>query len=667
MSIMIPKPASYVLALLLGGVFPPQDEDEIGRLADAWVELVPMLKAAGIDPDEFAKQISANVSGSVGRKFIKFSHQLAEVQEGLAGGVLQQAAALHHLKAVIEEAKYGMLIEAIWTAFEIAWALSDPFTAPLWPSFFAKGAERIATMADKLSANIVRIGQFAHAAASEAVEEVLQDILAQVIVIAKGDKSGLDPSSIVASAGLGAAGGAFGAGGNMVMHKFAPKFAGSWKGASLNEGATEAFVGGVQVPMGGGTDDIGWGVANGHLSGAVTYGAEHFWHTADDVDVPKGPEKLAAAVPPPSGGAVAPWDGPNRPSDHESPPPYDGSRLPPYESSVVRSGPGSPPPGAAAPSGNAPASDLVTSPSAPVPPAASPSPSVGSSDGLPGFGAPPPAAGPGGGPAQSGATTASGVSPDPAAAGAPAPGSGPGAVTSGPPPVPASGPGSPGGEPAVAVPSGQPGGTGTNVAGALAGAPAPIAADALHGADTSASAAGDAPTATAGGPTGSSSSVANGVAPDAGAPTPVPSVPGGAIAAPVIGAPDSSPAAPLATSGPSAAPAPVGTAGSGVPAPAPQQESGPSGSVPPGRQASTAPEPGPVAGSSPAARLPDAVPGGSGLPPAQTGSVSGVTPVTGPPVSSDAVPAAGTTANVPAAGIPPAGTFAVVPVSYTQL
>jgi len=316
MSLMVDPEYNWFFGIIAGSNWPQGDEDKLRALAADWDGVAADLGRAGEGFGPLSKEITGSVGGTVGRNFVRFGHKLGSYQGDFAQSAAGQARLLRQQALNVENAKYSILIQIAFTAWEIISALADPFTAPLVPEIILEGQLAVRTLMKRFFG---RTSSFVRAAISEGIEEVVQDALAQLIQIAQHNRDGVDWGSLGVSAGFGAGAGAFGHGVHKGLAKYDPKFANSWKGAAATEAITELGIGLGTLPFGGDADGLGWSVLNGGLSGAATHAA-HLVHHKDTPDqkvpaVPKGPNT----------------DGDNLPTDFEPPPPYVDDRPPSYQ------------------------------------------------------------------------------------------------------------------------------------------------------------------------------------------------------------------------------------------------------------------------------------------------------------------------------------------------
>src|SRR6476469_5862000 len=316
MSLMVDPEYNWFFGIIAGSNWPQGDEDKLRALAADWDGVAADLGRAGEGFGPLSKEITGSVGGTVGRNFVRFGHKLGSYQGDFAQSAAGQARLLRQQALNVENAKYSILIQIAFTAWEIISALADPFTAPLVPEIILEGQLAVRTLMKRFFG---RTSSFVRAAISEGIEEVVQDALAQLIQIAQHTRDGVDCGSLGVSAGFGAGAGAFGHGVHKGLAKYDPKFANSWKGAAATEAITELAIGLGTLPFGGDADGLGWSVLNGGLSGAATHAA-HLVHHKDTPDqkvpaVPKGPNT----------------DGDNLPTDFEPPPPYVDDRPPSYQ------------------------------------------------------------------------------------------------------------------------------------------------------------------------------------------------------------------------------------------------------------------------------------------------------------------------------------------------
>lgn len=281
MSLMVDPSLNWIFYIIAGDAWPQGDEDALRELAAEWDDVAQRIASAGQGFNQLSQHVTANVGGDVQTNFIGFANNLSTMGSTFVARAQQQAASLREQALNIENAKYGMLISIAVTAAEVLWALADPFTAPLVPEIMAVGREVVneveRTLIQRLTSLLSRI---AREAAEEAIEEVAEDMLAQGIQIAQGNRNGFDWNSIKQSAILGGAGGAFAHGAGKGLGKFDNKFGTNFSknvfGESGIEAATEVVVGGLgAVAFGGDLDSLGWSALNGGLSGAATHGAHH--------------------------------------------------------------------------------------------------------------------------------------------------------------------------------------------------------------------------------------------------------------------------------------------------------------------------------------------------------------------------------------------------------
>jgi fido (protein-threonine AMPylation protein) len=353
MSLMVDPELNWIFGIIAGSSWPQGDEDKLRALAKEWDDVAADLNRAGDGFGKLTLDVTGNVGGTVGRNFVRFGHQLDGFHGDLAQLATGQAELLRGQALNIENAKYSILIQIAYTAAEILWALADPFTEWLVPEFIAEGQLAVRSLMKRFFG---RTAALVEAAAGEAIEEVIQDGLAQLIQIIQQNRHGFDWGSLGMSAGFGAGAGIFAHGVLHGLTKYDPKFAASWKGAATVEAVTELGIGVATIPFGGDPSELGWSVLNGGLSGAATHAAHSLHHkdgpAPKELEVPHAPTTVPGV------------DGDNHPSNFEPAPAYDGVKLPAYADPPPAYSPA--PAGTGLPGftpGNAPAHTEFTSPS----------------------------------------------------------------------------------------------------------------------------------------------------------------------------------------------------------------------------------------------------------------------------------------------------------------
>ncbi|MFD9698146.1 hypothetical protein ACFWV3_03615, partial [Lentzea sp. NPDC059081] len=293
------------LWVLLAGQLAPRVDVAVAReLARQWRDSGVSLEQMAATMDVLAGQVEDALGGRLGLVFRLHVRELGAVVPGLAGLAGRQSDALLSLALNVEQSVYSMLIEIVYFANSVVWALSNPFTAPLVPAFITAARVAVAQVVDRLNWAV----RLLVAAVREGVDEVVQGALAQLAQIAEGTRVYWDKVSSLIEFTAGAAAGGLIAGAALGMSRVAPGFAKSVVFGALNEAAAETVVGaGAAGILGGSFDDLWAGAVNGAFSSSVERGA----HDAGPkiAAVAAGIAALAAG----KGGGIGGPDGPELP------------------------------------------------------------------------------------------------------------------------------------------------------------------------------------------------------------------------------------------------------------------------------------------------------------------------------------------------------------------
>lgn len=294
MSIDVPPDLNWIFDILVGSDWPQGDEDRMRALADEWDEVSAALAASGAGFEALNGAVVANVGGTVGQSFFRYGRQLTGFQDDFAASGAGQAQLLRDQALAVEYAKYSILIMIGFVALDILSALSDLFTAPLVPGLVAEGRAAVRSMTRQL---VTHGFELAKAAALGGAQEALTDLLAQLIQVIKGNRSGIDALSLLSSAGLGAASGAFAHGLHVAGHHYAPRATDSVAGAGAIAAATALASDLLSLPFGGDPSQMGFSVLNGGLTGGLSHVAHRPRGNAADrtprtpePDIPEAPD-----------------------------------------------------------------------------------------------------------------------------------------------------------------------------------------------------------------------------------------------------------------------------------------------------------------------------------------------------------------------------------------
>ncbi|MDT7726530.1 MAG: large repetitive protein [Actinomycetota bacterium] len=349
MSIMVDPSLNWIFLIIAGDNFPQGDEDKLRELAAVWDQAAVDIVNAVSELNALAGHVQENVGGDVGRKFYEYAVELGNNAPVFASTAEKQAYLARDFALNVEHAKYSMLIQIAFTAAEIIWALSNPFTAGLVPGFITAGRFAVQKI---LSSFMGRIGaHLAMQAAEEAIQEVAMDALAQIIQFLEGNRHAWNVQSTYMSAAVGGAAGFVGGGLGLIGHKLTPDFAATRWGEGANEGLTEIIVGAGAAGATGGDFDTLWaGGLNGALSGAASWTPEGHGGNGPATET-NGPDLTAGPGGPndPTGMGTS---GSGTGSDGQG---SNSNGQPPASTPVGQPGPGQSPPGNSN-TGNAPPS-----------------------------------------------------------------------------------------------------------------------------------------------------------------------------------------------------------------------------------------------------------------------------------------------------------------------
>ncbi|WP_456318646.1 WXG100-like domain-containing protein, partial [Actinokineospora bangkokensis] len=303
-SIMWPSELNWLAPILFGDFFPKSREGDLFMMSNEWNQIARDITTSVNDLPSLISQAQQAMSGDSGRAFLEYGRRLGRAAPQLAKSAGETANTLYQYGLNVQKAKYSMIIAAVMTAAEIAWALSNPFTAPLVPGFIAAGQAAVRRILTSLFGRIG--GLLARMALSEALSEAAQEFLAQLIQYLQGVRDKFNLEDLGQAFAIGGAAGVVAGGLHLGGNKVNPNFNNSRWGAGVNEGLTEIIVGaGAAAALGGDFDSLWAGGLNGFLSGAASHTKDRSGGP-DTPDTPSGPDTGTdlpniPQTPPPSG------------------------------------------------------------------------------------------------------------------------------------------------------------------------------------------------------------------------------------------------------------------------------------------------------------------------------------------------------------------------------
>ena len=129
MSILLPPALSWVAYLAVGENWPQGDEDKLRELSEAWQEAAQELLAISREVGPSVSGVLQSMAGPVAGQFREFIETFLRHLPQTAKSA-QQLARLAETTAVeLQYAKYMILVQLAWMAFEIS---QFALYAPRW-------------------------------------------------------------------------------------------------------------------------------------------------------------------------------------------------------------------------------------------------------------------------------------------------------------------------------------------------------------------------------------------------------------------------------------------------------------------------------------------------------------------------------------------------------
>lgn len=255
MSVNLPPELGWVARLAVGQSWPKGDEDKMRSLGMAWDDAARALAAISREITPATRGVLNSVGGSVADEFGSFVRQLQSNVPDMAEASSQLGKLGKNTGVQLEYAKYMILVQLVWLAFEIA---QLAFWAPeAIPALITSVRLVVRMLLRRLFTAIATgIGMM-----------VAMDAVIQGIQMLKGDRTSWSVENTVAAIESGAIGGAIGGAAFGLGGAFVPKFSGSLIGkAILGAGSGAASTVAMnELFHSGEPEDVGFGAAAGAI------------------------------------------------------------------------------------------------------------------------------------------------------------------------------------------------------------------------------------------------------------------------------------------------------------------------------------------------------------------------------------------------------------------
>ncbi|WP_443053950.1 WXG100-like domain-containing protein, partial [Streptomyces sp. IBSBF 2435] len=255
MSVNLPPELGWVARLAVGQSWPKGDEDRMRSLGMAWDDAARALAAISREITPATRGVLNSVGGSVADEFGSFVRQLQSNVPDMAEASSQLGKLGRNTGVQLEYAKYMILVQLVWLAFEIA---QLAFWAPeAIPALITSVRLVVRMLLRRLFTAIATgIGMM-----------VAMDAVIQGIQMLKGDRTSWSVENTVAAIESGAIGGAIGGAAFGLGGAFVPKFSGSLIGkAILGAGSGAASTVAMnELFHSGEPEDVGFGAAAGAI------------------------------------------------------------------------------------------------------------------------------------------------------------------------------------------------------------------------------------------------------------------------------------------------------------------------------------------------------------------------------------------------------------------
>ncbi|MFS8104711.1 hypothetical protein LFM09_47180 [Lentzea alba] len=286
MSVTVPPELDWFFIVVAGNNWPKGDEDGIRAIAAALDDTADEIDGVVLGLVESLREVTNHVDETVGRAFLRYGRDLADQPALHARSAREMADVARNYALNVEAAKYSILVQIAFTAFEVTRMLIDPFEWPLIGPFLTMMQEVVQGMMARFVAGVRRLlgiavtkeaapglltstlGMIAQKAVQEGAEEVGQDAIVQAVQFAEQNRQSWDELSSAYSFAFGAAAGAFAGALARGLNVWRPQWKENWAQAAFVESVTEGIVGALTIPLGGAPGDIWKGMLNGAISGA---------------------------------------------------------------------------------------------------------------------------------------------------------------------------------------------------------------------------------------------------------------------------------------------------------------------------------------------------------------------------------------------------------------
>ncbi len=273
MSINIPPSLGWVANLAVGDSWPKADEDKLRALGQAWEEAAQEMAAINREVGPSVSGVLAGVAGPVLQEFVDFVEKFMQNLPQMAQSADQLARMAKKTAVEVQYAKYMILLQLAWMAFEIAqWILYAP---AVLPAIVTAGRLAVRMIVRRLLVSMAMgIGLM-----------VGMDAAIQGLQMLMGNRTEWNTQATLSAVASGAVGGAIGGATFGLAAAFLPRPAQTLIGKLITGGITGIATTVAQDALLGGHSGIASAFTSGMMEGLSGGGRRFRWQKPEGMDV----------------------------------------------------------------------------------------------------------------------------------------------------------------------------------------------------------------------------------------------------------------------------------------------------------------------------------------------------------------------------------------------
>ncbi|MFH8386881.1 hypothetical protein ACH4E7_39210 [Kitasatospora sp. NPDC018058] len=284
MAIEIPPGFNGIARLAAGQDFPKPNEDQLMRMGAAWDDASKQLERIARSVDPVTARVLNGVRGATADEFRSFMGRLRRNIPEMSEGAAQIGKMSSETGLQVGYAKYMIIAQVVWLAYEITALVQSVYGAALIPAQVAAVRWNVQMILRRAFTSVV----------SAAVAQTAMDAAVQGIQFLMGARTEWDTNATIGAVEMGALSGAVAGPIGMAAEAVAPKIAHTFLGQAATHAVTGVSVAAVVNAAFDADQDLGLAAAAGAIGGAA--GWRKGGHGPGPVEEIKGTQGIESPI-----------------------------------------------------------------------------------------------------------------------------------------------------------------------------------------------------------------------------------------------------------------------------------------------------------------------------------------------------------------------------------